>query len=264
MPRTSKNLIEVDRLWAGYRLKTRRGWRSKEVNWALHDVSLTVAPGESLGVIGSNGSGKSTLLQCMAGVVRPVEGSLRTYGKVASLVDLSAGFHRELTGRENTLIVGVMSGMSRAEVRATYDAILEFSGLEEQVMDAPMFTYSMGMQLRLGFSLLIHGNPRILLVDEVLAVGDESFQRKCLNKIEEMVHNGCCVVLVSHDMSLVQAQCKQAAVMDKGSLEFLGPADQAVERYLIRSGAPIDQEHYSPVAPFRPAENREPSRESSA
>ena len=237
----SGNLVEIDGLWAGYRPKTRRGWRNKQIRWALRDVSLDVAPGQIVGVIGANASGKSTLLQCIAGVVRPSRGSLSTHGSVASLVDLSAGFHRELTGKENTLIVGVMSGLTRAGIRERYEAILEFSGLDEQAMDAPMFTYSMGMWLRLGFSLLIYGEPRILLVDEVLAVGDDAFQRKCLQKINEMVETGCCVVLVSHDLNLIRAQCERAALLEMGSLHFLGPAEEAIEKYLAMTGGKVDK-----------------------
>jgi len=256
MPPDSRHLIEIDGLWAGYRPKTRRGWRNKQVRWALRDISLAVESGEMVGVIGANASGKSTLLQSIAGVVRPSRGSLTTRGPVASLVDLSAGFHRELTGKENTLIVGVMSGLSRAEVRKKYETILEFSGLDDEVMDAPLFTYSMGMWLRLGFSLLIHGDPRIILVDEVLAVGDEAFQRKCLQKIREMVQSGCCVVLVSHDLSLIQAECERVALLEEGSLHFLGPAEEAVEKYLIMSGGQADRQDLSHSAMFSSARRR--------
>jgi ABC-type polysaccharide/polyol phosphate transport system ATPase subunit len=264
MPPSRGHLIEIDGLWAGYRPKTRRGWRNKQIRWALRDVSLSVDPGEMVGVIGSNASGKSTLLQSIAGVVRPSRGSLTTRGSVASLIDLSAGFHRELTGRENTLIVGVMSGLSRAEVRRKYDTILEFSGLDEQVMDAPLFTYSMGMWLRLGFSLLIHGDPDILLVDEVLAVGDEAFQRKCLHKIKEMVEAGCCVVLVSHDLSLVRAECERVALLEGGSLIFLGPAEEAVEKYLIMSDGKVDRQDFSHRALFSAKRKRKWSPDSPA
>jgi ABC-type polysaccharide/polyol phosphate transport system ATPase subunit len=224
-------LLEAKDMWAGFRPKTRRGWRSKEVMWALSSVDMALMPGEMLGVIGPNGSGKSTLLQCLAGVVKPSRGTLITRGSVAALVVLTAGFHRELSGKENALIVGVMSGLTRAEVRRRYDAIQEFSSLDDEIMDSPMFTYSLGMWLRLGFALLIHSDPRILLVDEVLAVGDEEFQLKCLGKIRQMQEQGCGVVLVSHDLDLVEEKCGRTMLLEHGAVRFTGPTLDVMKIY---------------------------------
>lgn len=234
-------LVEAENMWAGFRPKTRRGWRSREIKWALSSVDMALMPGEMLGVIGPNGSGKSTLLQCLAGVVKPSRGTLVIRRSVAALVVLTAGFHRELSGKENALIVGVMSGLSRAEVRRRYDVIQEFSGLDDEIMDSPMFTYSLGMWLRLGFSLLIHSDPRILLVDEVLAVGDEEFQLKCLGKIRQMQEQGCGVVLVSHDLDLVEEKCDRTMLLEHGVVRFTGPTLDAMKIYREMSSGPVSR-----------------------
>ena len=237
----SDALVEAENMWAGFRPKTHRGWRSKERKWALSNVNMELMPGEMLGVIGPNGSGKSTLLQCLAGVVKPSRGTLVIRGSVAALVVLTAGFHRELSGKENALIVGVMSGLSRAEVRRRYDVIQEFSGLDDEIMDSPMFTYSLGMWLRLGFSLLIHSDPRILLVDEVLAVGDEEFQLKCLGQIRRMLKEGCGVVLVSHDLDLVEEKCDRTMLLEHGVVRFTGPTLDAMKIYREMSSGPVSR-----------------------
>ncbi len=234
--------VVVDGLWEAYRRRGRSGWRRRgDVTWALRDVSLEVPRASMLGVVGSNGSGKTTLLQVLAGVLSPTRGSVSVAGRVASLVDLSAGFHRDLTGHENLVIGGVLLGVSRAELRRRYDEIVAFSGLAPEALDAPLSSYSAGMGLRLGFSLVVHTDPDVLLVDEVLAVGDEAFQRQCVAEVERLQAGGCSVVLVSHDLGLVRRHCDRAALLDRGLLVEVGPPADVVERHAssVRS-APDD------------------------
>jgi ABC-type polysaccharide/polyol phosphate transport system ATPase subunit len=224
--------IEIDALWQGYHGATVRGWRRRgEPRWALRDVSLRVAPGECVGVIGGNGSGKTTLLQTVAGVILPLKGEVRVGGRIASLVDLSAGFHRELTGEENLLIGGVLLGVPRAEVKARWDDIVEFTGLSPEVLRSPLRTYSAGMGLRLGFSLVVHSLPDVLLVDEVLAVGDEDFRAKCMERVRDLQDGGCAVLLVSHDLDLVCETCDRAALLVNGEVDLEGEAEKVVARY---------------------------------
>ena len=230
--------VVVDGLWEGYRRRGRYGWRRRgEPHWALRDVSLTVGEGRALGVIGANGSGKTTLLQVLAGVLRPSKGRVEVPGRAASLVDLSAGFHRDLTGHENVLIGGVLLGLSREEIRRRYDEIVEFSGLPGDALDAPLSSYSAGMGLRLGFSLVIHTDPDVLLVDEVLAVGDDVFRTKSLAKVDELRANGTSLVLVSHDLELVLAHCDDVAVLERGELASIGSPEASVAYYRDRPTA---------------------------
>ena len=228
--------VVVDALWRSYRKRRRTGVRlgGGALHWALRDVSLTVPAGGSLGVIGANGSGKTTLLQVVAGVLGPSRGSVGVRGRVASLVDLSAGFHRDLTGHENLRIGGVLLGVSGDELASRYDDIVEFTGLTAQALDSPLSTYSAGMGLRLGFSLVVNSRPDVLLVDEVLAVGDEEFQHRCVEKVRELRDGGCAVMLVSHDMRLVRESCDDVAVLEDGELAYLAPARDAVEYYVER------------------------------
>jgi lipopolysaccharide transport system ATP-binding protein len=226
--------VVVDGLWEAYRRRGRSGWRRRgDVTWALRDVSLEVPRGSMLGVVGSNGSGKTTLLQVLAGVLSPTRGTASVDGRVASLVDLSAGFHRDLTGHENLVIGGVLLGVPRAELRRRYDEIVAFSGLAPEALDAPLSSYSAGMGLRLGFSLVVHTDPDVLLVDEVLAVGDESFQRQCVAEVERLQGSGCAVVLVSHDLGLVRRHCDRAALLDGGNLVEVGPPADVVEHHAV-------------------------------
>lgn len=233
-------LVEVHGLWEGYRKKGKRGWRSHDVKWALSDVSFDLRAGEILGVIGRNGSGKSTLLQSLVGVFPESKGKVIRHAKASSLVDLLAGFHRELTGRENVMVAGVLLGLRRSEVRRRFDAIAAFAGLEEDALESPLRTYSAGMGLRLGFSVVINSDPRILLVDEVLAVGDEAFQQRCVSKIKELVASGCGVVLVSHDLELVERECHECIVLETGKMVFRGSPEEAVSRYRDMGGS-IDE-----------------------
>lgn len=199
--------------------------------WALRDVNLGVAPGEALGVIGHNGSGKTTLLQVAARVLRATEGEVTTSGRVSSLVELQAGASRDLSGHENLLVQGVLLGMTRAELRDRYDDIVAFTGLSDDELAAPVRTYSAGMGLRLGFSIVVHTEPDVLLVDEVLAVGDESFQMQCVAKLDERRAAGCAVMLVSHDLDLVRRHCETTLVLHHGTSAFSGDTAEAIDCY---------------------------------
>lgn len=226
--------VVVDGVWEAYRRRSKLGWRRGEPHWALRDVSLSVSAGECLGVIGGNGSGKTTLLQVIGGVLRPTRGTVTVEGRLSSLVELSAGFHRDLTGRENVLIGGVLLGLTRREVRERLDEVIEFSGLDADTIDAPLAGYSAGMGLRLGFSLVVATRPEVLLVDEVLAVGDDAFQRRCLDRIDELRTGGSAVVFVSHDMEMIRARTDEVAVLERGELAMIGPPAEAVAYHLDR------------------------------
>jgi ABC-type polysaccharide/polyol phosphate transport system ATPase subunit len=230
--------VHVDRLWEAYRPRGRFGWRRGDPQWALRDVELTIDAGECVGVIGGNGSGKTTLLQVVAGVLRPTRGAVSVRGRVTSLVDLSAGFHRDLTGHENVLVGGVLLGLTRREVRERYDDIVGFSGLPPEALHWPLAAYSAGMGLRLGFSLVAHTEPDVLLVDEVLAVGDAGFQAQCLERVDALRAAGCAVVIVSHDMDLVLDHCQRAAQLDGGEVVAEGPVADVVAGYLAAGGRP--------------------------
>ncbi|HEX2191662.1 MAG TPA: ABC transporter ATP-binding protein [Acidimicrobiales bacterium] len=210
-------------------LRRRRG--DFEEFWALQDVSLEVPQGASMGLIGENGSGKSTLLKCMAKILRPDAGRIATEGKISALLELGAGFHQELSGRENVYLNGSILGLSRKELDRKFDDIVQLAGLE-RFIDSPVKTYSSGMYLRLGFSVAINVNPDVLLVDEVLAVGDEQFQRRCKDKFAELRQQGRTVVLVSHALETIRELCASAAWLDGGSLRSQGPVDVVVDGYL--------------------------------
>jgi ABC-type polysaccharide/polyol phosphate transport system ATPase subunit len=197
---------------------------------ALTGVSFEVAPGETVGIVGANGSGKSTLLKLLAGIIRPTEGEVVVRGRLAALLELGAGFHPELTGRENVEIAGLLLGLSRKEVAARFDAIVRFAELEE-FLDAPLRTYSSGMAVRLGFSIAAHSDPDVLLVDEVLAVGDEAFAHRSLEKFSEFEKAGKTILLVSHDLSLVAERCRRAIWLDGGRIAADGPGRETVARY---------------------------------
>lgn len=215
------------RAWveSGFRSRTGRG-----LIRALDDVTLAVAPGEMVGIIGRNGSGKSTLLRILGGVMQPDQGRVQAGAPPNGLLDLTAGMHPDLTGRENILIGGVLAGLLRSEVRARTDAIIAFAELEDHI-DDPVRTYSAGMKLRLGFAVAVHVSPRILLIDEVLSVGDLAFQQKCLDRIRAFREDGCAIVLVSHDLGQVRATCDRVLWLDRGVVRALGPAGQVVDAY---------------------------------
>jgi lipopolysaccharide transport system ATP-binding protein len=200
---------------------------------ALQDVSFEVAEGETLGIVGSNGSGKSTLLKLLAGIVRPTRGTLEVRGKLAALLELGAGFHPEISGRENVEIAGLLLGLTRRQIAQRLPDIVRFAGVEE-FLDAPVKTYSSGMAVRLGFAIAAHSDPDVLLVDEVLAVGDEAFSHRALEKFSEFERAGKTLVFVSHDLPLVAARCRRALWLDRGRLEADGPAAETIARYRER------------------------------
>jgi ABC-type polysaccharide/polyol phosphate transport system ATPase subunit len=208
------------------------------VKWALQDVTFAAPAGETLGLIGHNGSGKTTLLRTLAGVIKPSRGECTVSGRIGSLIDLTAGINRDLTGRENIMLGGVLLGMTRAEVRERYDAIAAFSGLPESTLTQPLSVYSAGMGLRIAFSVVVHVDAAVLLVDEVLAVGDEAFQQACLERIDESRRQGCTVVLASHDLEQVRRVCDRALVFHLGHLVFDGPPDEAIDHYAALGSDP--------------------------
>ena len=202
----------------------------REEFWALRDVSLTVRPGESLGIVGPNGSGKSTLLKLIAGILQPTLGTIRTRGRVLALLELGSGFHPELTGRENVFLNGSFLGLSRRDMARRFDDVVAFAELE-QFIDVPFKHYSSGMQLRLGFSVAVQANPDILLVDEVLAVGDERFQQKCLAYFDRLRHQDKSLVIVSHDLDHLKRFSDHAVLFRDGRVVALGPTEALIESY---------------------------------
>lgn len=200
--------------------------------WALQDVSFEVPAGAAVGVIGRNGAGKSTLLKILSRITEPTTGTAELYGRVASLLEVGTGFHPELSGAENIYLSGAVLGMRREEIRRKFDEIVEFSGIESQFLDTPVKRYSSGMQVRLGFAVAAHLEPEILLIDEVLAVGDANFQAKCLGKIEEIGESGRTVIFVSHNMPAILRLCSRAILLDHGRVVTDGPTHEAVRTYL--------------------------------
>lgn len=201
--------------------------------WALRDVSLAVERGEALGIVGRNGAGKTTSLRLLAGITRPTRGQVRTAGRVASLLNVGAGFHPELTGRENVLLNGVILGFSQAEMRQRYEAIVDFAGLDSTFMETPVKHYSSGMYARLAFSVAVHVEPDVLLVDEVLSVGDAAFQDRSLRRMLEFRdRRQAAIVFVSHNLSAVELMCQRAVWLDKGRAAFQGNTSDVLRAYL--------------------------------
>jgi len=198
---------------------------------ALRGLSFEVKAGETLGVIGANGAGKSTILGLAAGVLRPTSGAVKVTGRIAPLLELGAGFHRDLTGRENIILNGVLLGLTRAGVMAKMDAIIDFSELGEFI-DQPVRVYSNGMVARLGFSVAAHLDPEIMLIDEVLAVGDEEFQKKCVNKMREFKKRGVTMLFVSHSMESVQLICDRVIWIEGRTIKMSGSPAEVVKKYL--------------------------------
>jgi ABC-type polysaccharide/polyol phosphate transport system ATPase subunit len=198
--------------------------------WALHDVSLGVARGEAVGLIGRNGSGKTTLLRLIAGIIKPTSGTVRAAGRIGSLLELGAGFHLDFTGRENVFLNGAIQGLRRADIRERFDEIVAFAELEHAI-DRPVRTYSSGMTMRLGFAIAAFLDADVLLLDEVFAVGDEAFQRKCFGRIFRFKQEGGTIVFVSHDASAVERLCERSVLLDHGRVAFDGPTREAVARY---------------------------------
>jgi len=217
------------------------GASRSQVIQALDDVSFSVAAGETVGIIGSNGSGKSTLLKLIAGISRPTTGTVATDGRIAALIELGAGFHPEISGRENVFINGIMLGLSKQEIHRRFEEIVAFAGLEEFI-DAPVKTYSSGMYMRLGFSVAVHVDPEILLIDEILAVGDEAFSHKCIERIRDFQRRGKTIVLVTHSLDMVEGLCDRAIWIDDGKLSDRGDPRRVIDAYLLDVAGKEDAE----------------------
>ncbi|MBI3997412.1 MAG: ABC transporter ATP-binding protein [Armatimonadetes bacterium] len=223
-----------------YAIRRMRGPRLEYHDlWALREVSLEVAAGEVAGIVGRNGAGKSTLLKVVSRVVRPTRGHVRVTGRVAPLLELGAGFHPELTGRENIFLNGSLLGRSQREIRNRLDEIVAFAELGE-VIDAPLRTYSSGMVARLGFAVATAWQPEILILDEVLAVGDEAFQRKCRLRMADFSANGTTILLVSHNAATVREICQRAVWLDHGVIQAIGAAAEVTEAYRRAAAAGTD------------------------
>ena len=248
--------IEVSDVWKSFRLyheknqyikaAVLRGRRARyEEFWAIQNVSFDVPFGSTFGIIGSNGSGKSTMLKCLAKILDPNKGSVTVNGRLAALLELGAGFHYELSGRENIFLNGAILGMSRKDLANRYDEIVEFAGLE-RFIDTPVKNYSSGMIVRLGFAIAVNVEPEILLIDEVLSVGDQSFQRKSIEKIDSFRKDGRTIIVVSHSTSQLQQLCKNVAWLEKGELRQIGGANDVIASY---SEASFQGAETSSVAP---------------
>jgi lipopolysaccharide transport system ATP-binding protein len=213
-------------------------WRdsNRKAFWALDDVSFTVQRGESIGIVGPNGSGKSTLLKIMADLARPTCGKINVNGRISALLELGAGFHPQITGRENAILNAVLLGLTRREAGQVLPDIIAFSELGDFI-DEPMRTYSSGMYIRLGFAVAVHVHADVLLVDEVLAVGDAEFQQKCFDHIEKLRAKGVTIVLVSHDLGSVTRFCERAVLLHHGQVQVEGASQPVVHEYLSRIAA---------------------------
>jgi lipopolysaccharide transport system ATP-binding protein len=244
----------VDSIRAGFvRDGDDRPRSSSRKFWALRDVSFQITAGESVGIIGRNGAGKSTLLKILARVTTPSAGRARLRGRVGSLLEVGTGFHSELTGRENVYLNGAVLGMRHREIERKFDEIVDFSGVEE-FLETPVKFYSSGMRMRLAFSVAAHLEPEILLVDEVLAVGDAAFQQKCLSKMGDVVGHGRTVLFVSHNMAAIRALCQTAIYIDQGQIAFSGEVHGAIERYLNQDGSGQSAPMEFALAPGRSAQ----------
>lgn len=223
------------------------GQRSKEEFWALDDISFEINQGERVGIIGRNGAGKSTLLKVLSRIVTPTSGRVEITGRVASLLEVGTGFHPELSGRENIFLNGSILGMSRKEIQAKFDEIVDFAEVEK-FLDTPVKRYSSGMYVRLAFAVAAHLEPDIFIVDEVLAVGDAAFQKKCLGKMNDVTGQGRTVLFVSHNMGQIKALCEKTIVLNKGKIIFNGDINEGVSVYYNKDG----NQHEIYQAAFRP------------
>lgn len=216
------------------RRKRRNGALAEREFWALSEVSFEVQRGEAFGIIGSNGAGKSTILKLLSGIMRPTHGRVVVRGRLSALIEVGAGFHPDLTGRENIYLNGAILGMSRQEIRRKFDDIVEFAGLADFI-DTPVKRYSSGMYARLGFSVAAHVEPDLLIVDEVLSVGDYLFQQKCVDRMNQVVKRGTTVVFVSHNLHAVSGLCRRSLLLEKGRVTACGFTDQVIRHYLERA-----------------------------
>lgn len=244
----TSNLIEVDAVWKSFRLYNERqrflkaavlrGRRARyEEFWALSDVSFAVQEGTTFGVVGANGSGKSTLLKCLTGIIYPERGKVAVNGRLAALLELGAGFQPELSGRENIFLNGAILGLHRRELERCFDDIVEFSELG-RFIDTPVRNYSSGMVIRLGFAIAAHVNPEILIIDEVLSVGDQAFQKKCIDKVNAFKSDGKTILVVSHGLNLIEDLCESAIWLDRGTLRASGATKDVVSQYQLEKAAP--------------------------
>lgn len=248
--------IEVIDVWKQYRLQSHRPRTLKEMLvhqlrgrpasneeatfWALRDISFDIERGETFGILGNNGSGKSTLLKLITGITRPTKGRVAVNGRVSALLELGAGFHPDFSGRENVFLNAAILGLSRKEIERHFDSIVAFSELEAFI-DNPVKTYSSGMYMRLAFSIAIHIDPDILVIDEILAVGDAAFQQKCYDQIHRFKHSGKTIVFVSHSLSAVQDLCQRAAWIDQGNMRAVGKTDEVLDFYSKQISASIEK-----------------------
>ena len=214
--------------------------------WVLNDVSFDLKKGETLGIIGHNGAGKSTMLKHLSGIMEPTRGSIEVNGRLSAMIEVGAGFHPDLTGRENVYLNGVILGMKRAEINRKFDEIVEFAGLEEFI-DTPVKRYSSGMFCRLGFSVAAHLEPEILIIDEVLSVGDFAFQRRGIEKMRAIAKSGATVIFVSHNLQAVAEFCQRSLLLERGRVIADGPTDQVVRRYLDTAAPREERVHSGPV-----------------
>ncbi len=241
--------IELDQVSKRYRIGQaplsfrslvglRRNTEQERYHWAVKDLSFALNPGEALGIIGPNGAGKTTILKLLSKVTFPTSGKIHLNGRFSALIELGAGFHPELSGRENIFLNGTILGMRKAEIQQRFDQIVEFAGIEK-FLDTPVKRYSSGMYARLGFSVAAHMDPEILLVDEVLAVGDMAFQRKCYERMVEMIQRGTTLIFVSHNMRAVQRVCTSCLVMYRGTPAYQGAVTEATAEYsnILRKAA---------------------------
>ena len=253
--------VLLDGLGKRFRLTHDRNWTLKatvlaghrtryEEVWALRGVDQDIPNGSTFGIIGGNGSGKSTLLKVLAGILRPDEGTATVNGRLSALLELGAGFHPELTGRENVYLNGAILGFTSREIRRRFDDIVGFAELD-RFIDEPVRNYSSGMYVRLGFSVAIHVEPEILLVDEVLAVGDHTFQKRCLDRFAQLKAEGRTIILVSHDLDMVGWLCEQTAWIQQGTLRAVGPSPKVIERFLDGAVNSPTRADPSPSAPRR-------------
>ncbi len=217
-----------ERIW---NMARRKKDHSTEDFWALKDVSFNVNPGEAIGIIGKNGAGKSTLLKILSRITPPTGGKILSRGRIASLLEVGTGFHPELSGRENIFLNGSILGMRKKEILDKFDAIVDFSGVEK-FLDTPLKHYSSGMQLRLAFAVAAFLEPEILIIDEVLAVGDAEFQRKCMGKMDEVAHSGRTIIFVSHNLGAVKSLCQRAILLRDGQIAMIDDSAKIVEQYL--------------------------------
>ena len=245
MSEKDKIAIEIKELWENFRIYQERSGTLKaalvklkravyEEFWALRGVSFSIYKGETFGIIGQNGSGKSTLLKCIAGILQPAKGSIEVHGKISPLLELGAGFHPELTGRENIYINGAILRMTRKQINEKFDEIVAFSELGKFI-DTQVKFYSSGMYIRLGFAIAVFSDPAILIIDEVLAVGDEHFKSKCFDKIKEFQSLNKTIVIVTHDMDSANKFCNRLVLLQQGTVQKIGNPAEVIANYLDES-----------------------------